>query len=78
MNIGQKLIELKQRIESADREYEQAVGRLKELKRQLKDEYGCSSVEEAEKKFDELEETIDKMKKELEVNLEKLGEKYDI
>jgi HKD family nuclease len=65
-------------VESLKRQSAKASGILEELKSQLKEEFNCASLEEAEKllaKLEKEEETLKQKKQEL---IEECEEKYDL
>lgn len=73
----QDLLELKQDIEKAKTKVNQLEGQRKGLLEQLKEDWGCSSVEEAEKKLSKLEAGAEKLDKKLQKGIQKLEEKYE-
>jgi len=72
-----QLLELKKKIEKAQGEKSELQGSLKHLQKQLKEEWNCSTVEEAQTKLEDLydqkqqiEKTIDTLSRELDDLLE--------
>jgi len=63
MNITEKLMDMKDQIEDAEKEKGHLEGKISALKDNLENKYGCSSVEELKEK-DKLQEEEKKEKKE--------------
>lgn len=57
-NIVKKLTTLKNKIEDDKAQKQVAETTIKKLKKELKDEYNLNSIEDAEKKLDEIEKEI--------------------
>lgn len=72
-----ELLKLKQQIESAEKQAAQLEGQQQYLLQRLLDEFGCKSVEAAEKKLDELDDEIVRKGKELAQALSSIEEKYN-
>lgn len=50
-----KFVKLKKRVEEAKQEADKAEGALAQVLKQLKSEFGCNSLGDAEKKLEQLE-----------------------
>lgn len=72
----QDLIRIKREIEQAKTSVQQLTGEQTVLMRQLKEQHGCDTVDEAEKKLEELDIEIASMTKNIEKGLSELDEKY--
>lgn len=71
-----ELIELKEKIEKGKTKLAELKGQRDTYLSQLKKEFGCESIEDAEKKNKELENSIQKLKEHLEEKENELREKY--
>lgn len=78
MSSEQKLLKIKEEIDSAKVELSKAEGKKDVLLSQLKSQFGCSSIEEAEKKVKTLEKSIAKLLASIEEGLLEIEEKYDL
>lgn len=76
MNIASELLEMKTKIEKAKTDKAQAEGRLEGIMEQLKDEFDCHTIEEAQEKCENLVEQANKLKTELEDQLTKVKQEY--
>lgn len=63
---AEKLLKLKEKVESAKSSLAKAKGRKEELMRRLSDEHDVETVEEAKKLLRKLRKDADKMEEELE------------
>ena len=72
------LLDLKKKIEDAKSTVAEYKGQLKSLMEQLKSDYGCSTLEQAEKKLKSLKGQIEDLNAEIEEGIEKLQEKYNL
>lgn len=70
------LLELKQKIEEKKEELNRTKGKLDYLKKELKKTWKCDTLEQAEKKLQEMKKKIDKLEESLEKGIEQLEEKY--
>jgi hypothetical protein len=71
------LLELKTKINKAKESSLKLEGEKDGLMKQLKNDFGCKSIEEAEKKLKDLEKTNEKSKKQINKGLEKLQKDLD-
>lgn len=70
------VIELQKNVKKLDREKERAEGRLEQLLKTLKEEFGCSSLEEAEELLEQTKGTVDELEKKYKIRLEAFMEKW--
>ena len=70
--LTDRLLKLKNKIESAIEENHKLTGKLQTLMEQLQKEYGIDSIENAGKESDNLIKTIAKEEKQLNLEIEKL------
>jgi len=69
------LNQIKKKIEEAKREKAKYEGRLDELMKRLKEEFGIKSVQQARKKLTILEKKVDSLEEEIESRLQELKTK---
>lgn len=72
------LLTLKKQITEAKTQMSELTGQRKALLAQLKTDWGCSTIEQAQKKLQQLTEEIDKIDLEIEEGVQELNEKYEI
>jgi predicted nucleic acid-binding Zn-ribbon protein len=72
----QELLDLKQQIDDAKEKNLQLKGQKDALMQQLKDDWGCASIEQAGKKIKSMEKQIADLSVEIETGLQELEEKY--
>lgn len=77
MNKDQ-LLELKEEIDNAKSETSKLEGKLEHLKGQLKKEWKCNSVKEAEEKLEEMKQESDKIQEKIDKGVRELEEKYEL
>ncbi len=77
MDLTEKLLKMKEKVEKAKISKAQAKGRLEQLMSGLAEKHGCKTLKSAETKLKKLDATIAKAKKELEEGIEELEEAYD-
>ena len=73
----QRLLELKQEIDEAKTKVSELTGQKNALMKQLKEEYGCKTIQDADNKVDDLEKQIDDLNSQIEQGIEELETKYD-
>jgi predicted nucleic acid-binding Zn-ribbon protein len=61
------LINLKNRIDRFESEISEAKGQQKLLMKELKEKYGCDTLEEGEKRIEELNDQLDDLNHECEI-----------
>ena len=72
------LIKLKRQVEDAKTEVNQLQGQRTALLKQLKDDWGCKTVEEAETKVKTMERDIEKLSDQIQTGMEELENKYEL
>jgi len=72
----QDLLKLKQKIDDAKQQSSELKGQQTALMKQLKDDWKCSSIEEAEKLMEKMDKEIKTLNEKIETGLEELDEKY--
>lgn len=73
----QDLLRLKKRVEDAERTTSELKGQQTILTKQLKDEFGCKSLEEAKIKLENIKSDIDKLDTKIENSINEINEKYE-
>lgn len=73
----QGLLDLKKKIDTAKSEVSELKGHQTALMNQLKADYGCKTIEEAEKKLKAMGKEIEGMEKEIEEGVKELEGKYN-
>jgi predicted nucleic acid-binding Zn-ribbon protein len=71
-----ELLSLKREIDDAKEKNLQLKGQLEALLQQLKDGFGCETVEQANKKVKSLEKQITDLSNEIETGMQELEEKH--
>lgn len=74
----QDLLNLKNEIDTAKTKISEAKGKLSYLLTQLKDQYGCKTVKEAEEKIEEMDKRLDKLNEQIQSATTELEEKYNL
>lgn len=72
-----QLLNLKNEINEAKTKVSELTGEKQALLRQLKEEYGCKTIDEAQKKLKSLQKEIEKLEESIEQGIEELETKYD-
>ena len=71
-----QLLKLKKQVDAAKITVAELEGQQKAQLKQLKEEWECSSIEEAEKKLKTFDKEIEKLTEQIETQLEELEELY--
>lgn len=74
----QDLINLKGDIEEAKQKVSELNGQKNALMKQLKDDFGCKDIKEAERKLSVMKTEIEKLDQEIDKGIEELSEKYNV
>lgn len=74
----EKLLELKGEIESAKTKVSELTGQKKILMNQLKETWGCKTLEEANKKLAEMNKSIKQLSEAISKQTAELEKKYDL
>lgn len=78
MSDSIKLSQLKSKIERMKTEITMEEGNLAVLRRELKEDFGCSSVDEARKKSDQLNTRAAALRKKLEEGIQEVRNEHRI
>lgn len=70
------LIRLKQQIDEAKEKNLQLKGQMDALMQQLKEDWKCDSIEQANKKLKQMEKQVNDLTDEIETGIQELEEKY--
>lgn len=73
----QQLVDLKKSIDSAKQKRSELKGKRKALMESLQSNFGCKTVQEAEKKIEALEEQIEQLEKEKQDGIREIEENYE-
>lgn len=74
----QQLLDLKEDVELAKQKVSELTGQSTVLLNQLKIDWGCKTIKEAEDKLAEMEKSISILDKKIEKGIEELEEKYEV
>ena len=74
MSKSQELLEIIVELETYKEKQAEAKGALKEIQKELKEKFGCTSLEEVRCRVDELKERIQEQTQTLDEGIEKLSE----
>lgn len=72
------LLRLQKQIEEGKTEKAQLEGERNAIMKQLEKDWGCKTVQQAEKKIKEMEKEIEQLDADIEVGLEELEQKYEL
>ena len=75
-NTTKKFINLQTKVTKAQEEASKATGALDQIMQRLKDEFDCSTIEEAKNLLKKLEKKSEKEEKEFETALEKFENEW--
>jgi predicted nuclease with TOPRIM domain len=73
-----QLLDLKKDVEEAKTKVSELTGQQTALVNQLKTDWACKTIAEAEKKLKEMETEIDFISKKIENSVQELEEKYNV
>lgn len=73
----QEIENIKNKIDGAKKDEANYEGRLQEIMKRLKDEFGLTSVEEVQKMLTDMEKELNVLKGKAEKQLEQLQENYE-
>ena len=74
----QDLLDLKEKIDQAKEKSAELKGQLKGLTKELSDDWGCTTIEQAERKVTKMESDIEKLNTQINEGVEELEEKYNV
>lgn len=78
MLTEKQLLELKKKVDEAKTKSTELTGQKNALIKQLKKDWGCDSIEEAEKKMKKFEKQIESIDEQIEKGIEEIEEKYEL
>ena len=78
MNTPDKLLGLKSEIDQAKTRVSELTGQKQGLMKELKDNWQCTTLKQAEKKAEELEKEISAMTGDIEKGVAEIEEKYEL
>ena len=73
----QQLLDLKDQVEEAKTKVSELTGQKQALMNQLKTDWNCKTIEEANTKLKEMENSISVLEKKIEKGTKELSEKYN-
>lgn len=76
-NLEKRLLDMKDKFDKKDREVIQAQGALQQLQSQLKEGFGITSLEEAEKLLEGFTQEEKELEERLEDKVQDIESKYD-
>ena len=74
----QDLLDLKEKIDQVKEKASELKGRLQGLMKDLKDDWQCDTVEQAEKKIKLMETEVEKINEKIKKGVEELEEEYNV
>jgi predicted nucleic acid-binding Zn-ribbon protein len=74
----QDLLQLKRKVETAKQNVSELRGQQTAVMKQLKDEYGCKTIEEAEEKVKTLNTKVTKINNRIDEGVVELKEKFEL
>jgi seryl-tRNA synthetase len=75
---NEKLLELKEKIDTAKTKVSELTGQKNALMKQLRDEWDCKSTEEGDKKISQMLKEIQNLSEKIDAGVKELEEKYGI
>lgn len=76
-NITQELMQLKKKIEDAKTQKAECEGALKQLRKQLKDEFDCNNLKQAKSTLHDFQMKVEKLTGEIEFGMHSLKQNYE-
>ena len=73
-----ELLELKDKVDKAKQVVSELTGQKNALLKQLKDDWQCKTIDEAETKLTKMDKDIDILEKKIENGVQELEEKYNV
>ena len=73
----QDLLKLKKEVDDAKQNVSELKGQQTALLKQLKDDWKCNSIEDAEKKLKTMNKEIDSLQQQIEKGIQEIEEKYE-
>lgn len=78
MTDEQKVKQLREKVDKAQREKQQLEGQLQRGMSDLQENYACASIEQAEQKLKEAQQTHDNLRQNFDIKLKEVEEKYGL
>ena len=72
-----ELLELKEEIDTAKEKVSELKGERQSLMKRLKEEWGCPTLEDAEKRLKEMADQVENLSTEIVEGMEELERKFD-
>ena len=77
--MGQEdLLQLKEKIDKAKEKSSELKGQLKGLTKELKDDWQCDTIKQAEEKVQQMETEVTKLNEKIKKSVTELEEKYEL
>lgn len=76
-NLTEELLELQQERDETKQEVDKSRGALDQILKQIKEEFGCKTLKEANKKLNELKRKEEALRHDFEQKLEKYKERWE-
>ena len=73
-----ELLDLKEKVDDAKQAVSELTGQKNALMKQLKDDWQCKTIDEAETKLTKMDKDIDILEKKIENGVQELEEKYNV
>jgi uncharacterized protein YukE len=77
MKTEKELLELKKQVDAAKVAISELEGQKKAQLKQLQEDWGCKTVEEAEKKLAKMRKEVETLETQIETGIEELEETYN-
>lgn len=77
MKTEKELLELKKQVDAAKVAISELEGQKKAQLKQLQEDWGCKTVEEAEKKLAKMRKEVETLETQIETGIEELEEMYN-
>lgn len=77
MKTEDRLMEMKRRIEELKTKKAQAEGAIKQISRELKDDFGCRDLKDAKAKLESMKAELEETERKIEKQIEKLDKDYE-
>lgn len=78
MKTEKELLELKKQVDAAKVAISELEGQKKAQLKQLQEDWGCKTVEEAEKKLAKMRKEVETLETQIETGIEELEEMYNV
>lgn len=78
MSTEKELLELKEKVDKAKSQLSEAKGRKEYLVQQLQDDWDCTTVKQANKLLEQMENDLEQLDEQIEEKMEEIEEKYPL